>query len=108
MVDNLNKAIAKSMFAIQGETEVNVGGSRGINVITDRLHKSTEIPPVLTNLQGVYGDAFVDYAIYVHEGTYKMQARPFLLQAVQTKDETVQKYFKQAVQDTLDEIGAAT
>lgn len=103
MSKNLNLAIKKSLIKIQGETILNVHPDRGINVVTGGLLSATERPPIFENLKGTYlVDIF--YAIYVHDGTSRMKARPFLLDAVNSQREPVDNYFKSAVQDTLDEI----
>ena len=39
---------------------------------------------------------FVDYAFYVHEGTYKMRERPFLVDAVIKSEEEIDMIIKQA------------
>lgn len=50
----------------------------------------------------------VEYATYVHEGTKYMRARPFLRRAVESQEGEVNKYFEDAVKDTLNAIGRAT
>jgi hypothetical protein len=41
----------------------------------------------------------VDYAVYVHEGTSKLEGRPFITDAL--SDETVQQRIEQAFVDDL-------
>lgn len=108
MAKNLNAAIAKTVFDIKrGEFEEYK--ALGIRVITSGLWASIERGQYLKNLYGevgpnVTGSPGVPYAGFVHSGTYKMKARPFLYNAVQNKQRSVDDYFKKAVQDTLDSI----
>lgn len=45
-----------------------------------------------------------EYAMYVHEGTRYMKARPFLLRAMVENQQDVQDQFETALENTLDEI----
>ena len=45
--------------------------------------------------------AGVRYAIHVHEGTYKMRARPFMARAIKTMKSNIQRYFKEAIQNII-------
>lgn len=106
MTKNLNTAIKKALIAIQGETILNVHPDRGINVITGGLLAATQRPPQFENLKGTYlVDIF--YAIYVHDGTSRMQARPFLLNAVNSEQTKVDGFFQEAVQTTLNDIAGS-
>lgn len=104
MVKELNLAIAKSIIAVQRETSINVSGGRGINVITGGLLNASKRGVKLDNLKGSY---LVDirYAFYVHEGTRFMSARPFLQEAVDSEQGSVDDNFAKAVQNVLDDIG---
>lgn len=42
-----------------------------------------------------------DYAFFVHEGTSKMQARPFILDAIIEKDKETRAILSQALADSL-------
>lgn len=50
----------------------------------------------------------VNYAIYVHEGTSRMRARPFMKVGLQDADKEIQTIFVKSVKDTLNEIGRRT
>lgn len=108
MTKNLNDAIKKTLFNIQrGEFENYQ--ALGIHIITRGLYSSIQRGLYTTNLKGevgpnVTGSPGVNYAIYVHEGTKYMRSRPFLMMAVASKREETTRYFKEAVQTTLDEI----
>jgi len=103
----LNIAIQKVLFSIQAETIRNVHPDRGINVITGGLLSATERPPVFTNLKGVY-DIDIYYAPFVHDGTRFMRARPFLKHAVDSQQEITNRFFTEAVDSVLSEIGKET
>lgn len=110
MTDELNKAIAKTVFKIQGK-EVSEYKNLGIRVITGGLIQSVNRGIHLSNLRGevgpnVTGSPGVDYAVYVHSGTRFMKARPFLLNAVKDSQKDVDKDFARAVQNVLDKIGS--
>lgn len=107
MAKELNIAIQKVLLSIQAETLLNVGGQRGIRVITHGLASAAERPPVFTHLKGVY-DIDIKYAPFVHDGTRFMKARPFLQRAVDTKKDLTDKFFTEAVDKVLSDIGKAT
>lgn len=94
-VRQLNKAIKKAIFTIERQSKKNTP------VLTGRLRASHTT--VFDNLRGVlYPTA--NYAIYVHEGTRYMRPRPFLAQAVESEELTVQNYFTEAVQEVFNQI----
>lgn len=107
MTNALNMAIRKGLISIQGETILNVGGQRGIRVITHGLASAAQRPPIFTNLKGVY-DVDIEYAVFVHEGTKFMRSRPFLRQAVETKEDEVNRFFTEATDSVLSDIGKGT
>lgn len=96
MRDNLNKAIQKSIFSIERDSKINSP------VLTGFLRASHQ--SLFSDLRGEVGPT-ASYAIFVHEGTRFMRPRPFLLEAVKTNEKSIQDYFHDAVQDTLDTIG---
>lgn len=107
MGKELNNAIQKVLIGIQAETIRNVHPDRGINVITGGLLSATERPPVFTHLKGVY-DVDIKYAPFVHDGTRFMKARPFLQKAVDSQKELTDRFFTEAVDKVLSDIGKAT
>lgn len=98
MTAELNLAIKKSIFTIQG-TSV-----RNTPVLTGRLRASTSSR--FSNLRGEVG-THTNYDIFVHWGTRFMKGRPYLKDAVDSNNEIVQKFFTQAVQTVLNKIGKA-
>ena len=96
MTKELNKAIRTSIIAIEGQSKLNSP------VLTGRLRASHA--SLFSNLRGETGPN-TNYAIFVHEGTRYMKARPFLLEAVKTQENKIEQNFKDAVQNVLDKIG---
>jgi HK97 gp10 family phage protein len=96
MAKELDKAIAKSIFAIQGTSMTNTP------VDTGRLRAShmTMFAP----LRGVL-DVTAYYGVFVHEGTRYMKPRPFLLNAVTTNEASVDDNFAKAVDNVLKQLG---
>lgn len=112
MKRNLNTAIKKTVINIQGKESLEYK-SLGIRVISSGLINSirrgvwygdlkAEVGP---NVQGSPG---VGYAGYVHSGTKFMQARPYLLQAVQSGEQDTDRFMTEAVDRTLNQIGKMT
>lgn len=99
MIKELNNAIRRSVIEISGDSR------RGTPVDTGRLRASTYTK--FSNLQGEVGTD-TEYDIFVHSGTRYMRARPYLFNAVKSKENIVQENFKKAVQNVLDDIGRNT
>ena len=104
MTKNLTKAIQRSTIMIHDEEILNVSGSRGIRVVTTGLKSAVQAGISFPSpLKGVLFPN-IEYAIFVHENTKFRKGRPFLQNAVDTKQTEVDKEFEKAVQNTLDEI----
>lgn len=95
MTKALNEAIQKSIFTIERQSKINTPVRTGF---LRASHQS-----IFSNLRGETGPT-ASYSVFVHEGTRFMRPRPFLMEAVKTSDRQVQDFFKQAVQDTLNDI----
>lgn len=95
MTKNLNAAIYKSILTIQRASMQNTP------VDTGRLRAShyTQIG----NLKGEVGTN-TNYDLFVHEGTRFMKSRPYLRKAVEAENPAVQRFFEEAVDDTLGAI----
>jgi HK97 gp10 family phage protein len=95
MAKELNDAIKKSIYMIErnakGRTPVDTGRLRA-------SYETTFAPLVGSISPTAY------YAIYVHEGTRYMQARPFLREGIEMGKKSIQDYFEQAVAATLNQI----
>lgn len=92
----INAAIQLSLFKIEADSK------RQTPVDTGYLRASHQ-----TLYRDLYGELEpkANYAIYVHEGTYKMRARPFLYNAVMSNEQYVQDQFTQGMQNVFDQIG---
>lgn len=99
MVRELNVAIRQSVIRIGAESR------RNTPVDTGRLRASTY--ERINHLRGEIGTN-TSYDIYVHWGTRKMKARPYLQEAVEGNKNDVQRYFTGAVDRVLHDIGVAT
>lgn len=98
MTKNLSKAIKRVSYKVQGQsqkiTPVQTGFLR-------RSHRTSFDGPLRATIEPT-----ANYAYFVHEGTKFMKARPFLADAVEITQGFTDTEFEQAVQDTLDSIGA--
>lgn len=109
MVKELNDAIAKTIYAVKSN-EVLEYKSLGIRVITRGLITSINRGQYQRNLYGevgpnVQGSPGVPYAGYVHSGTRFMRARPYLAYAVRDTEKDINKFFTEAVDNVLSDIG---
>lgn len=95
MVTELNTAIKKSVILVQRES------MKKTPVLTGRLRASHQ--SLFENLKGVVSTN-TTYDIFVHWGTSRMKGRPFLLDAVNQEQDTVNMNFETAVKNTLDSI----
>lgn len=98
-VKALNEAIQKSIFSIEADSQ------RNTPVLTGRLRASHST--LFSSLRGEVGP-HTNYAIFVHQGTRYMKARPFLFNAVKSNEVTVQKFFTDGMQKVLDDIARET
>ncbi len=92
---NFNEAIRKAIMVIEGQSKTNTP------VDTGRLRGSHRM--AFSKLRGEVGPD-TNYMVYVHEGTSRMRARPFLENAVKSKNGEIQTIFEEALQKTLEQI----
>lgn len=109
MTRELNLAIKKTIFTIKAK-EIGQYSSLGIRVVTGGLISSIQRGEYFGNLVGevgpnVTGSPGVRYSIFVHNGTRYMQARPFLKNAMAQASPEVERFFTNAVQNVLNDIG---
>lgn len=122
MRKNLAKAMNKTVLTVGSKATVNapvdtgrlrssiLGGSykaghgRAGGSFTTNYGVGLASSNVLTASVG----SNVEYALFVHEGTRYMRARPFLRKAVESSQAEVDGYFLTSVQQTLDEIARQT
>lgn len=98
MTKEINRAIKKSIFLIQGRSMINTP------VLTGRLRSSTR--SLFENLKGTVGTN-TNYDVFIHDGTKFIKARPYLADAVDESTDEVQGFFTDAVDDVLSAIGRA-
>ena len=97
--DEIEKAMKKAVFKAEGEIKPITP------VDTGRMRAS-----IKHYIQPLEGEIFptVDYAIYVHEGTKYMGARPFMEQGLNYAKPSIEDYFRNAIQNSLDKIALRT
>ena len=96
MTKNLNYAIKKSSGELTRQSQLITPHDTG------RLKSSHE--QRFSNLKATIQPT-AEYAVFVHEGTRFMKARPFLADAAEITEGYIDAEFEHAVQKTLDEIG---
>lgn len=96
MMRELNVAIRQTVIGIGADSR------RNTPVLTGRLRASTY--ERFSSLRGEVGTNTA-YDLYVHEGTRYMRGRPYLREAVEANEDSVDRYFGRAVQRVLDTIG---
>lgn len=99
MVKELDIAIKKTIMQIAGQSMKNTP------VLTGRLRASTY--ENFSPLKGTVGTN-TDYDMFVHEGTRYMKARPYLRNAVEEESSETQGFFKDAVENVLNQIARET
>lgn len=95
MARELGLAIKKSTIQVGRQSQINTP------VKTGRLRASHQY--TFTPTQGIVRPT-ANYAIFVHEGTRFMKGRPFLASAVESEDQIVQGFFKEAVDNVFKNI----
>lgn len=92
---HIDKAIKRSILLIER-------GSKPLTPVdTGRLRGSYQSSFQL--LRGVL-DVNTSYAYWVHEGTSRMLARPFLENGIDKSNSDIEKSFEKAVEDSLNDI----
>lgn len=99
MTDALNKAILDTTRRIEQASRINTP------VDTGTLRGSHYRR--FANLKGEIGTN-TNYDTFVHEGTRFMKGRPYLRMAVDSNEQNIDRFFTDAVQNVLDEIGRTT
>lgn len=92
---NISLAVMKSAFMVERESKLVTP------VDTGRLRSSidTMIKPLMAIIA-----PHTNYAIFVHEGTRFMKARPFMERGARSAEGRIQGFFEKAVNDTLSSI----
>lgn len=95
MTKNISKAIVLSI------ADIEAAAAPITPVATGLLRSYNE--RIFMPLEGRF-TKLAPYAVFVHEGTRYISARPFLQEALTLEDASIKDRFKKAVQDTLDSI----
>lgn len=121
--DGLRRAVNRTALAIGREAAKQVTSGPNQALDTGRLRASiiggsykggsfTRAasgfqPAKPTNLTAEVGPN-VDYAVYIHEGTRFMRARPFLVAAVEKEQPNVDEFFTAEIRSALLKVGKLT
>jgi len=95
----ISKAIKKSAFVLEAESKkaLTSGPTRALDTGTLRSQVTVR---QLSDIQAtIY--PLVDYAIYIHEGTYKMRARPWFNAAAKNSIGKIKTIFDNAIKKAL-------
>ena len=109
LVKNTESATFKAMTAA-----VKIVSKEAHRIVTTGPYKAVDTGKLSKSIRGlvekfvlgkyIYGSAGVFdvlYAIYVHEGTKNMEARPFLILALRNKEGVIIKLITQAIQKDI-------
>lgn len=86
--------VRRAAHAVRNRARQNIVASDAI--VTGNLWRSITVGETSDTQAEVYSMA--DYASYVHDGTEKMRARPFLTQAIEAQAEETAQRLKQMVE----------
>lgn len=94
MREELNRAVKKSVLSVERQTKINSPVDTGLmrTSVNSRTYRSEIAGEVI---------AGVRYAIYVHEGTYKMRARPYMNEAAKNSLSIIKDNFDHAIKIAL-------
>jgi len=91
----ISDSLAKSALLVEGQSKINSP------VDTGRMRSSitTEIQPLKATIMPM-----VNYAVYVHEGTKFMKARPFMKDALDQKEGAIADIFERELNKAVDKF----
>ena len=92
---NLGIAVKKSAFTVERKSKIIAPWDTGL--------MSKKITPEIKPLSAIISP-LVNYAVYVHEGTRFMAARPFMARGAKASERLIQEFFTDAVDNTLKTI----
>lgn len=101
---HLQKAITTATFQFERAVKQNIRTGRDMwkpPIDTGRMWNAFQ-----TSIYTLRGEITnpVRYSVFVHEGTYKMQARPFLTITERTEQEPINKLFQDELEAAMNEI----
>ena len=92
---NLGKALKESAFTVERKSKIIAPWDTGL--------MSKSIRPEVKPLSAIIAP-HVNYAVFVHEGTRFMAARPFMARGAKASERLIQEFFTESVDDTLKSI----
>ena len=92
---NLGKALKDSAFTVERKSKIIAPWDTGL--------MSKSIRPEVKPLSAIIAP-HVNYAVFVHEGTRFMAARPFMARGAKASERRIQGLFTEAVDNTLKTI----
>lgn len=95
----ISRAIKKSGFILESESKkaLTTGPTRAIRT---GLLRSQNVVRELSDIRAaVY--PLVDYALYVHEGTFKMRARPWFQAAAKEAGPKIREAFEEEIEHAM-------
>lgn len=100
MSKHFNVAIKQATFLVEGKSKINAPVDTGYLMGS---HRTKFLGSGIGFTGIVYPKA--DYAMFVHQGTRFMKARPFLKDAAESSENQIERLFTQALQGVLNDIG---
>ena len=99
VIGAVSTAIKKSVYLLERASKeaLTTGWTRAIR--TGRLRAETKVQDVQPLKGSVYSN--VNYAVYVHEGTYKMRERPYFRVAADKSRPDIKRIFEGEISKVL-------
>ena len=109
MASKLQEAILKVGVFTVGEVKKTI--TAGIDmwkppILTGAMRQGINVMQTMPLKVIITPSPITPYAIYVHEGTYKMKARPFFEITAKHSQEDIEKFFNQALNNAVQEIAS--
>lgn len=104
LIKELDKAMSKSIVGLRDAAvdAIQTGDTRAVD--TGHLKNSHRI----VKKNAFHGEVTneVEYGPYVHYGTSKMRARPWLARGIEKSERNIKQNFQEAINDTVKQIRA--
>ena len=104
MVREINKAIQKSALFTVGEVKKHITSGTDMYkspVLTGALRRGISVSQLSPMKATITPSKSTDYAKYVHEGTSKMQARPFFNITAKRSQKDIEDFFNKALDTAI-------
>ena len=101
---HLQQAVSKATLEFMGDTKQNI--RQGTDMWKSPIDTGLMWNTITTSLNALVGTIYtqVDYAVYVHEGTSTMQARPFFEITANRSEAKISAIFKKEMDEAMDDI----